>query len=165
VPATSVHALPRVCRRLAFLCPTWQRPSSSKMASMRARSPFLLENSALKFDLSGVGRRSKHDILQSFYQLGEFHHLYNDLRKDSTKFFEYCRMSPSTFDYIVQATRQYISHISTNFQKTISVEEAQFVTLMYLQRTTHLKHFIPFRDGASLVHSKTATFIMTQIHW
>ena len=56
------------------------------MASMRARSLFLLENSALEFDLSGVGRRSKHDILQSCYQLGEFHHLYNDLRKDSTKF-------------------------------------------------------------------------------
>ena len=127
--ATSVHALPCACRRLAFLCPTWQRPSSSKMTSMRARSLFLLENTALKCDLSGVGRRSKHDILQSRYQLGEFHHLYNDLRKDSTKFFEYCRKSPSTFDYIVQAIRQYISHISTNFQKTISVEEKLFVTL------------------------------------
>jgi len=42
VPATSV-----ACRWLAFLCPTWQRPSSSKMASMRAHSLFLLENSAL----------------------------------------------------------------------------------------------------------------------
>jgi len=68
------------------------------MASLRVRSLFLLENSALKFDSSGVERRSKHDIFQSRYQLGEFHHLYNELRKDSTKFFEYCRMSPSTFD-------------------------------------------------------------------
>ena len=42
MPATSV-----ACRWLAFLCPTWQRPSSSKMASMRAHSLFLLENSAL----------------------------------------------------------------------------------------------------------------------
>jgi len=32
-------------------------------------------------------------------------------------------MSPSAFDYIVQAIRQYISHISLSFQKTISVEE------------------------------------------
>jgi len=129
VPATSVHALPCACRRLAFLCPTWQRPAGSKMALLKARSLFLLENSALKFDLSGVGRRSKHDIFQSRYQLGEFHHLYNELRKDSTKLFEYCRMSPSTFDYIVQAIRQHILHISTNFQKTISVEERRFVTL------------------------------------
>jgi hypothetical protein len=73
------------------------------MASLRARSLFLLENSALKFDLSGVERQSKHDIFKSRYQLGEFHNLYNELRKDSTKFSEYCKMSPSTFDYIVQA--------------------------------------------------------------
>jgi len=61
--------------------------------------------------------------------LGEFYCLYNELRKDSTKFFEYCRMLPSAFDYIVRAIRQHISHISTNFQKTISVEERLFVTL------------------------------------
>jgi len=57
------------CRRLAFLCPTWQRPASSTMASWRAHNMFLLEKSALKFDGSGVGRRSKHDIFQSRYQL------------------------------------------------------------------------------------------------
>ena len=55
------------------------------MASLRGRSLFLLNNSALKFDLSGVGRRSKHDIFQSQYQLVEFHHLYKELGKDSTK--------------------------------------------------------------------------------
>ena len=99
------------------------------MASLRARSLFLRENNALKFDSSGVKRRSKHDIFQSRYQLGEFHHLYDELRKDSTKLFEYCRMSPSTFDYIVQAIRQPISHISTHFKKTISLEERLFVTL------------------------------------
>jgi hypothetical protein len=41
---------------------------------MRARSLLLLENTALKCDLSGLGRRNKHDVLQSRYQLGEFHH-------------------------------------------------------------------------------------------
>jgi hypothetical protein len=70
-----------------------------------------------------VERLSKHDIFKSCYQLGEFHHLYNELRKDSTKFFEYCRMSPAAFDYRVQAIEQHISHISTNFQKAISMEE------------------------------------------
>jgi len=73
------------------------------MASLRVCCLFLLENSALKFDVSGMERQSKHDIFKSWYQSGEFHHLYNELRKDSIKFFEYCRMSPSTFDYIVQA--------------------------------------------------------------
>jgi hypothetical protein len=73
------------------------------MTSLRARSLFLLENCALKFDLCGVERQSKHDIFQSRYQLGGFHHFYNELRKDSTKFFEYCRMLPSAFEYTVQA--------------------------------------------------------------
>jgi hypothetical protein len=88
------------------------------MASLRTRNLFLLENSALKFDSSGVERRSKHSIFKSRFQLGEFHLPYNELRKDSTEFFEYCRMSPSAFDYIVQAIRQHISHISTNFQNS-----------------------------------------------
>ena len=127
------------------------------------RGLFLLENSALKFDSSGMEGRNKHDIFKSQYQLGEFHHLYNELRNYSTKFFEYCKMSPSTFDYIVQAIRQYISHISTNFQRTISVEERLFVTLRQVQHATHLTYFIQFHDGASLVHWKT--FIMTQICW
>jgi len=87
MPATSVHALPCACRWLAILGPTLQRPVSSTMALRRARRLFLLENSALKCDLSGVERRSKHDIFKSRYQLGEFHHLYNELRKDCTKFF------------------------------------------------------------------------------
>jgi len=99
------------------------------MASLRARSLFLLENCALKFDLYGVERQSKHDVFQSRYQLGEFHHLCNELRKDSTKFFEYCRMLPSAFDYTVQAIQQPISHISTSFQTTVSMEERLFVTL------------------------------------
>jgi hypothetical protein len=99
------------------------------MSSLRVRSLFMLENSALKFDLCGVARQSKHDIFQSQYESGESHHLYNELRKDPTKFFEYCRMSPSIFYYIVQPIQQPISHISTDFQKTISVEERLYVTL------------------------------------
>jgi hypothetical protein len=39
------------------------------MASLRACNLFLWENSAIKFDGSGVGRRSEHDIFQSPYQL------------------------------------------------------------------------------------------------
>jgi len=54
---------------------------------MKARNHYLLENSALKFDGSGLGRRSKHDTFQSQYQLGEFHHHYNEPKKDFTKFF------------------------------------------------------------------------------
>jgi hypothetical protein len=40
---------------------------------------------------------------KNWYQLGEFHHLYNELRKDPTKFLQYCRMLPLAFDYRMQA--------------------------------------------------------------
>ena len=94
------------------------------------RKLFLLESSAL--DSNGEEMRSKHVPLEGQYQLGEFHHLRNELRKYSTKF-EYCRMLPSTFDFVCVCVRvrawQHISHSSTNFHKTVSVEERPFVTL------------------------------------
>ena len=155
--ATSVHTLPCACGRLAFLCPTWQPPASSTMASLRTRNLFLLENSAFNFDWSGVERRSKHGIFQSRYQLGEFNHLYNELRKNSNKFFEYCRMSPLTFDYIVQALRQHISHISTNFQKTISVEDCD-TAVSPTCYTFNTHYSVPW-------WSQFDSFIMTQIYW
>jgi len=65
-----------------------------------SRSLFLLGKNALKFDLSVVERRSKHGIFKSRYQLGEFHHLCNELRKHPVKFFEYCRRLTSTVDCV-----------------------------------------------------------------
>jgi hypothetical protein len=58
----------------------------------------------------------------------ECYHLHNELRKNPNQCSEYCRTLHSTFDYTQQAI-QHISHSSTNFQKTISLEERLFVTL------------------------------------
>jgi len=58
--ATNKHALPCACRWLAFLCPTWQRPASSTMESVRVHSLFLLENSALKFKWCGEAKQTWH---------------------------------------------------------------------------------------------------------
>jgi len=165
MPVNSVQALPCACRLSAFLCPMWQRPVSSAMATLRARNLFLLENSSLKFDGSGVERRCKHDIFQSRYRLGVFDHLHNELRKDSTKFFWVLQNVAFSIWLYRAGYWQHISHSSTNFQKTISVEERLFVTLRQVQHATHLTRFIQFRNGASLVPWKTAKFINTQIHW
>jgi len=73
-------------------------------------------------------------------------------------------MLPSAFDYIMQAIQEHISHSSTNFQKTMSLEERLFVTLRKVRHATHLTRFINFRDIASLVHWKPAAFLMNQIH-
>jgi len=67
------------------------------MVPLIESSLFLLGKNALIFDLSGVETRSKHDMFKSRYQLGEFHHLCNELTKHSTKS-EYCRMLPLAFD-------------------------------------------------------------------
>jgi hypothetical protein len=44
-------------------------PENSTMASLKARNLLLLEKSALKSDLCGVERQSKHNIFQTQYQL------------------------------------------------------------------------------------------------
>jgi hypothetical protein len=43
----------------------------------------------MPYSLSGVEKRSKHDIFKSWYQLGEFRHLYYELRKLPSKVLEY----------------------------------------------------------------------------
>jgi hypothetical protein len=69
------------------------------------------ENQLIK-DLCDNSKQTKHDILRNRLQLGEFHHLYRQLRADSNKVFEYCRMLSETFDYILKAITPYIPHIS-----------------------------------------------------
>jgi len=54
---------------MGVFVPCVTETSSSTMTSLRALNLLLLENSALKFDLFGVEKRSKHGIFQSRYQL------------------------------------------------------------------------------------------------
>jgi hypothetical protein len=66
----------------------WVGSGSNRLNGVTgSRNLFLLGKNDLKFDLSVVERRSKHGILKSRYQLGEFHHLCNELRKHYAKFF------------------------------------------------------------------------------
>lgn len=65
-----------------------------------------------------------HPINRKRGKFGEFHHLYSDLRNDEKRFFEYMRMTPSTFDFILGKIR---SEIVKNWQnchlEPISIEE------------------------------------------
>jgi len=158
-----VHALPCACRRLGFLCPTSQRSANSTITSLTARNLILLENSVLKFDGSGVGRRSKHDIFQSRYLIRGILSPHNEKKESPTQCSEYCRTLLSIFDYTQQAI-QHISHTSTNFQKKISLEEILFVTLQSFRHAAHLTHFIHLRYRASLVDRKSATCLMNQAY-
>lgn len=61
---------------------------------------------------------------------GEFHHLYNDLRQDPVRFFDYMRMKIETFDYILNV---FGDKLNKNYQnchrQPIGSEERLMVTL------------------------------------
>lgn len=74
-------------------------------------------------------RDKKHTIYRDRFHFGEFHHLYYQLRSDENAFRQYTRMTPDTFDYILDAIRESCYHCATNFQKPITVEERLLLTL------------------------------------
>jgi hypothetical protein len=163
VEATSVHALPCACGRLAFSCPTWQRPASSTMASMRARNLFLLENSAFKFDWSGVERRSKHDIFQSRYQLRRIVSPPKWAKERSHPMFWVPQNVAFNFWlYTAGYTTAHFTQLNKFSKNSIFGRKIVCDTAL---NPTYLTHLIQFRHGASLVHWKSATFSMNQAHW
>nr|CAH7727558.1 unnamed protein product [Callosobruchus chinensis] len=68
------------------------------------------------------------DILAKRKEYGEFHHLYDDLKKDEKSFFDYYRMNQDTCNYSLGAIKEIIEKIS-NFRETILPEERLTVTL------------------------------------
>ena len=76
-----------------------------------------------------IQRRNKHDIFKTQYQLGEFHRLRNELRKDPTEWLGYCNSMRSAFHFVVQAIRQNIS------RKTNKFPEKRFEEILW-----HLGH-------------------------
>lgn len=94
----------------------------------------LFENAVLKLKVlrklaKRKKKRSPHEIFRNRLIFGEFHHLYQQLRADSNAFRQYTRMAPATFDLIVEAIRDECYHCTTNFQKSITVEERLLLTL------------------------------------
>jgi len=70
-----------------------------------------------------------HEINKHRETEGEFHTLFNKLQKHPDKFFEYCRMDENTFNLILDAIRERIQKLDTNFRKPISPEERLFLTI------------------------------------
>lgn len=65
------------------------------MVSRTVHSVLFLENTGLKFDLSGVKRQRKHGIFTNW----KFYHISNELREHSSKSFEDCKMLLPAFEY------------------------------------------------------------------
>jgi len=89
----------------------------------------LAETSVLKFLLLQDGKDHwVNPIFADREKNGEFHTLFKELLKQPPKFFQYTRMSPDTFFYILGAIREDIEKVS-NFRKCISAEERLLITL------------------------------------
>ena len=52
-----------------------------------------------------------------------------ELRADPAKFYNYCRMSIATFDYVLELIRDMIQKQNTNYRKSIIQEERRLITL------------------------------------
>lgn len=94
-----------------------------------ATESYLLETPLIKFLLLEKSRRFwVDDYFSSRTENGEFGRSYEELRRNDTKFFEYLRMTQSTFDYILKAVKTRL-HKYSNFRECISPEEKLIVTL------------------------------------
>lgn len=92
-------------------------------------SDVLETNSFFKWDIF-FSKSSLHDLNKDRLQKGEFYTLYSRLRNYEDKFFEYTRMSISTFDYILENIREEMLTTSTNFVPvTITPEQKLLLTL------------------------------------
>ena len=70
-----------------------------------------------------------HHICASRDEEGEYHTLFSHLKKDDTKFFQYCRMSYIKFCELLSYIKDDITMQETRFRKPISAEERLFLTL------------------------------------
>ena len=71
-----------------------------------------------------------HPINKKRSTLGEFHYLYKELRNYPDRFFEYVRMGPPTFDYILEKIRSKLRKRRKNCHgNPITIEEKLVITL------------------------------------
>lgn len=89
---------------------------------------FLEENIFVKMEF--INRKEGPSaIVKQRKKFGEFTTLYENLRSHGEKFYEYTRMSVSTFDYILKKIEPRLNVMDTNFHITIRPAEKLIVTL------------------------------------
>ncbi|CAH1985388.1 unnamed protein product [Acanthoscelides obtectus] len=72
-----------------------------------------------------------HPLLTVRYLEGSFYTLFEKLRKDNSKFFNYFRMSIDTFDFIVERLLNSIKHQNTPMRACIPPKELVAVTIRF----------------------------------
>jgi hypothetical protein len=91
----------------------------------------LRTSSALQWYVLFVQQRQGiHEINEMRGTYGEYHHLFRQLREDPVRFQRYTRMSPETFDYVLNKIRQQLEKNWSNFIRTPILPEEQLVITM-----------------------------------
>uniref|UniRef100_T1H970 CUB domain-containing protein n=1 Tax=Rhodnius prolixus TaxID=13249 RepID=T1H970_RHOPR len=91
-----------------------------------------------------------HPINKKRSTLGEFHHLYKELRNYPDRFFEYVRMGPPTFDYILEKIRSKLSKLWKNCHgNPITIEEKLVITLRVWDQCNVVQDYLTVYDGGS----------------
>ncbi|XP_025195888.1 protein ALP1-like [Melanaphis sacchari] len=91
-----------------------------------------------------------HPINSERQSHGHYFQLYKQLRKDNVKFFNYFRMSISSFDELLSYIENDIKRQDTNMRIAIQPEEKLVITLRYLATGCSLKELhYNFRIGKS----------------
>lgn len=95
---------------------------------MNATTFMLCENSILKYLIMKKRKYWVNDLYARRGEESEYVKLFNELRQQPTKFFEYFRMTSSTFDYILNRIKPRIQKYS-NFRECIRPIEKLTITL------------------------------------
>ena len=73
-----------------------------------------------------------HPLNSERLEVGEYHTIMHQLRQDTgNKFFEYFRMTQSTFDELLSILAPHIRKQDTYLRRSISAEERLAITLRY----------------------------------
>ncbi|KAF9816544.1 hypothetical protein SFRURICE_010703 [Spodoptera frugiperda] len=95
-----------------------------------------------------------HPILTQRSNLGIFRNLMSDLRRDESKFFNYFRMSMTTFDDLLKRVNEDLKKHDTNMRKSITPEEKLAICLRYLASgCSYMDLHYAYRVGVSTINS------------
>ncbi|XP_071336182.1 uncharacterized protein [Trachinotus anak] len=93
-----------------------------------------------------------HDILRRRSQLGEYHHLLQELRLDDGRFQRYLRLTVAQFEDLLARIGARISRMDTNYRRSIPAAERLSICLRYLATGDSFRTIAnSFRVGVSTV--------------
>lgn len=103
---------------------------SDSDSSSDSDSPSALLKWWLLLSKKGHRRWNVHPVNKERIERGEFYHLYRQLKNYPDRYFDYLRMTQSTFRYILELIEPKIVKVYTNVHKQpISAEERLVITL------------------------------------